>query len=139
MPRSRSRSKSRPVPDKVVNKSLWLKARREANARYKVHSAYKSGFIVQRYKELGGKFRGTKPQKKGLSRWYKEKWVNQRGQSGYENKSDIYRPSKKITNKTPTTWKEISTKEIKRARRVKSTKGRVKKFKRSRSRLRKTK
>ena len=55
--------------------------------------------------------------------------MNQRGTIGYKYKSDIYRPSKRITSKTPITHKELSKKEIKRAKNEKYTKGRVKRFK----------
>ena len=53
-------------------------------------------------------YKGKKTQKKGLSRWFKEKWVNQRGEVGYKYKNDIYRPEKKITRKTPKTHGELT-------------------------------
>ena len=102
------------------------------------HSAYRSGILEQKYKnafkkKYGGKnpYTGKKTKKKGLSRWFSEKWVNQRGDIGYKYKSDIYRPSKRITKKTPITHTELSKKEIKRARRIKKTKGRVKRFRKT--------
>ena len=63
-----------------------------------------------------------------MKRWFAEKWVNQRGKVGYKYKNDIYRPSKRITKGTPLTHKELSKKEIKRARTMKYKRGRVKKF-----------
>ena len=42
---------------------------------------------------------------------------------------DVYRPTKRITKDTPTTFNELSKKEIKKAQQEKKTKGRVKKFK----------
>jgi hypothetical protein len=99
------------------------------------HSAYRSGIVVQKYKNEFAKrypqkepYIGEKPKKKGLTRWFNEKWVNQRGDIGYKNKNDIYRPSIRVTKKTPTTHNEISDKELARARREKYTKGRVKRF-----------
>ena len=68
-----------------------------------------------------------------MKRWFAEKWVNQRGKVGYRYKSDIYRPSKRITKDTPTTHREISKRELKRARREKKRTGRVKKFKRKKT------
>ena len=69
------------------------------------HSAYRSGILVRRYKEAFFKkhgnnisYRGNKKENEGLSRWFKEDWKNQRGQSGYQKKGDIYRPTKRITN-----------------------------------------
>ena len=34
--------------------------------------------LVKEYKEAGGKYSGKKDDKKGLGRWFKEKWTNQR-------------------------------------------------------------
>ncbi len=110
------------------NKDLWNKAKEEANKHYKKHSAYKSGFIVKYYKDHGGTFIGKKHVKVGLSRWFLEEWTNQRGETGYKNKSDVYRLNKKITSKTPKTWKQLSNNQIIKAKRAKSRNGRVKKF-----------
>lgn len=66
--------------------------------------------------------------KTGLARWFREEWVNQRGEVGYTHKSDIYRPSKRITNKTPITHGELKVSEISRARREKSRTGHVNRF-----------
>jgi len=111
----------------ILNKDLYSKAKKKYSKLKP--SAYKSGLIVKEYKRLGGKYSGKKPQKKGLSRWFKEKWRNQRGEVGYKKKGDIYRPTKRITKKTPTTIKELSKTQIKKAMKEKKTKGRVKKFK----------
>ena len=67
----------------------------------------------------------------GLNLWYASDWNNQRGETGYKYKSDIYRPTKKVSSKTPTTFKELTKKEIESARREKASKGRVKEFKKS--------
>ena len=106
------------------------------------HSAYRSGIVVQKYKKAfktkyGNKnpYTGKKTKKKGLGRWFAEEWTNQRGKIGYKYKSDIYRPSKRITKKSPITHSELSKKEIKRARRIKRTKGRVNRFKKQTKKL----
>jgi hypothetical protein len=98
------------------------------------HSAYRSGILVQKYKEAYKKkynsddaYEGTK-NKEGLERWFKEDWRNQRGEVGYKKKGDVYRPTKRINEKTPTTFKELSQKEIKKAMEEKRKTGRVKKF-----------
>ena len=59
----------------------------------------------------------------------RERWVNQRGEVGYKYKSDIYRPTVKVSKDTPTTFKELTPTEIEKARREKYLKGRVLKFK----------
>ena len=71
---------------------------------------------------------GEKNIKTGLSRWFKEEWKNQRGEIGYKNKNDVYRPTKKITSKTPLTFKELTKKELENARKEKARKGKIFKF-----------
>ena len=99
------------------------------------HSAYRSGILVRRYKEAflkkhgnNNSYRGNKKETEGLSRWFKEDWKNQRGQSGYQKKGDIYRPTKKITNKTPATYQELTKKQLTNSKKEKKETGRVKKF-----------
>merc|ERR1711965_198967 len=70
-----------------------------------------------------------KIEKNGISRWFDERWTNQRGEIGYKNKNDVYRPSIRITKNTPTTFSELNKKQIKRARTEKYRKGRVGRFK----------
>ena len=113
---------------KILNTELWQLVKMIADKVYKKPSAYKSGYMVKLYKRLGGEFAGTKNKKKGLTRWFAEDWTNQRGQVGYKYKSDIYRPQKIISDETPTTYKELTQKQIKTARRKKAETGRVNKF-----------
>jgi hypothetical protein len=118
------------------DKKMYSKIKIKLWKKYPKHSAYRSGLLVKTYKtdfvKKYGKqkqpYTGAKTKKKGLQRWFDEKWVNQRGEVGYKYKSDIYRPSKKITSKTPKTHKELSKKDIKKARTMKYKKGRVNKF-----------
>lgn len=120
------------------NIKLYNKTKKQVYKKNPKHSAYRSGILVQTYKKKfknkygtrKSPYKGnkTKTKKNGLSRWFKEKWVNQRGQIGYKYKSDIYRPSKRITKKTPLTHKELSKKEINVARTKKYRKGRVFRF-----------
>lgn len=118
---------------------MYNKTKKMIYKKYPKHSAYRSGILVKTYKKEYMKkygknkepYRGKKSKKEGLKRWFREKWVNQRGEVGYKYKNDIYRPSKRITKKTPITHKELSKKEIKRARREKYSKKRVKKFKKN--------
>tara|TARA_R110002073_G_scaffold253016_8_gene415690 strand:- start:6799 stop:7170 length:372 start_codon:yes stop_codon:yes gene_type:complete len=122
-----------PVPR---DEKLYNKTKRYIYKKYPKHSAYRSGLLVQEYKKRFSKkygkkrdpYIGKKTEKKGLGRWFREKWVNQRGEVGYRYKSDVYRPSKRITKKTPKTYKELSKQQIKNARSKKYRKGRVNKF-----------
>lgn len=118
------------------DQKLYDKVKKEIYKKYPEHSAYRSGILVKTYKEkyekkYGNKnaYEGKKDKTKGLGRWYAEKWKNQRGGVGYKTKSDVYRPTKRITKDTPTTFKELSDEEIKKARSKKYRKGRVDKFK----------
>jgi superoxide dismutase, Cu-Zn family len=121
-----------PIPR---DKKLYNKVKKQIYKKYPKHSAYRSGLLVQKYKKdfkkKHGKknpYIGNKTKKKGLRRWFDENWVNQRGEVGYKYKNDVYRPSKRITKKTPITHNELTKKEIKRARKIKYTRGRVKRF-----------
>lgn len=114
---------------------LYDNVKQNIYRKYPKHSAYRSGLLVQAYKKAfrkkyGSKspYKGKKPKRSGLARWYKEDWRNQRGGIGYQYKSDIYRPTKRITKKTPITFSELSPREIRRARRSKSRTRRVSRF-----------
>ena len=117
------------------DKSLYNKVKQQVYKKIPKHSAYRSGIVVQKYKQLFNKkhphknpYIGKKTKKKGLSRWFKEKWRNQRGKVGYKYKSDVYRPTRRITKKTPRTFKELGRRRIKKARSIKYRKGRVAHF-----------
>ncbi len=111
---------------KILNQRLYEKAKKKySNMK---HSAYKSGLVVKEYKRLGGKYGGKKPKKTGLSAWYSEMWRNQRGGVGYKKPFDIYRPTKRVTSKTPKTFKQLGKKRIKKAMKEKKKTGRVKNF-----------
>ncbi len=121
---------------KPKDKKLYELARKQVYSKYKKHSAYRSSALVKKYKELYKKkynsnvaYSGKKSDKKGLSRWHKEKWRNQRGGVGYKKKGDVYRPTTRITQKTPKTFGELSRASIRKAQKEKLKTGRVKKFK----------
>lgn len=122
------------------NKRLYAQVKALADAKFDSSGIYKSSWIVREYKKRGGKYIGSKPKSSGLKRWYKEKWVdlnrpikNSAGKTiGYKEcgrssaKSKGYplcRPSKRVSPKTPRTYKEISKNSIRKA---KSQKRRVK-------------
>lgn len=118
-----------------ADSKLYNKVKKQIYKKYPKHSAYRSGILVRSYKEQFKKkygnikpYIGTKTNK-GLTRWFLEGWRNQRGEVGYKFKSDIYRPTKRISKSTPTTFAELSKKQLTRARKTKASKGRVKKFK----------
>ena len=85
----------------VDNPELYSKAKQIADEKYSKPSAYKSGFIVKTYKDLGGTYTDDK-QPKNLKRWFKENWKDIGGLE-----YPVFRPTKKISKDTPLTPDEI--------------------------------
>jgi hypothetical protein len=115
-----------------INIKLYEKVKLLANKKFKSNSGiYRSSWIVKEYKKRGGKYKGKK-NKSGLTRWYKEKWVNlnKRDKNGKytacgrksstTSKYPLCRPTKRINSKTPRTIYEISKKSISKAKKDKS-------------------
>tara|TARA_B110000305_G_C19462133_1_gene655262 strand:- start:5219 stop:5593 length:375 start_codon:yes stop_codon:yes gene_type:complete len=122
--------------NKPVDSKLYNKIKDNVYKEIPKHSAYRSGIVVQKYKKAFSKkygnkkpYTGKKTKKKGLTRWFDEKWLNQRGEVGYKYKNDVYRPTRRVTKNTPTTFNELKPNEIKRARNEKYTRKRVRRFK----------
>lgn len=95
------------------DEGLYAKARQIADETYKKASAYKSGFIVKKYKELYKEKYGTDDAYKGagkaagaLTRWYKEGWQSVGGDY------PTYRPTVRVSPLTPKTVDEISVKRL---------------------------
>ena len=63
-----------------------------------------------------------------FSGWFLENWKSDTGKYRYTSQSSVYRPTKRFTKKTPKTFSEISKKELKHAKYMKKTHGRVNKF-----------
>ena len=92
-----------------ANQKLYEKAKAIADEKYAKPSAYKSGFIVKTYKDMGGTYIDDN-QPKDLKRWFLEDWVNLAKQYEYP----VMRPSKIISSKTPLTVAEISPQKLKK-------------------------
>ena len=117
------------------DKRLYEITKKYIYNKYPNHSAYRSGLLVKEYKRRFSQkygntnpYIGTKTKKVGLDRWFSEKWTNSRGEVGYKYKNDVYRPTIRITKKTPITYEELSLKQIKKARQTKYRKGRISHF-----------
>ena len=92
----------------IDNPDLYEEAVAYADNIFKKPSAFKSGFIVKKYKELGGTYTDDgKP--KELSRWFKEEWKDV-GNKEYP----VFRPTKRITKDTPLTPEEIKPANLKK-------------------------
>lgn len=116
-----------------VDKELYENIKKKVWKQYEKPSAYRSGALVKEYRKQFKEKYGDKPAYKGekkgnLKRWFEEDWRNQRGEVGYKYKSDVYRPTKRISKKTPATFSELSESKIKKARRKKALFGRVNRF-----------
>lgn len=97
------------------DKDIHDKAKKLADKTYTRHSAYKSMYIVKKYKDMGGRFH-TKKNKDGVKRWNNEKWIqvipyitkNKLIACGLNNKEKkVCRPFYRVNEKTPITIDEI--------------------------------
>ena len=121
---------------KPTDKKLYDKVKEKVFKENTINSAYRSGLLVKEYKKQFSKKYGVDAESytqgskepSGLTRWFLEKWRNQRGGTGYSKLGDVLRPTKRITKDTPKTFKELSKKDIEKAVKEKKTKGRVNKF-----------
>jgi hypothetical protein len=119
-------SKKRSNP---TNMSLYNKVKKIAKQKFDVWpSAYASGWMVKEYKKRGGGYSGKKtPKNTGLNRWFDEKWINvcklpkkvscgrpSTSISKWKKTYPYCRPSKRITNSTPSLSSGLTKKEIKR-------------------------
>jgi len=93
---------------KVLDEKLYKYAKKLADKVYDKPSAYKSGFIVKKYKELGGRY-ANDHKERTLGRWFKEKWTD----VGHK-KYPVYRPTVRANYKTPLTVYEIDPRNLKR-------------------------
>jgi hypothetical protein len=129
------------MAERAMDKKLYSSVKKLADKKFSSKTGvYKSSWIVREYKRKGGRFRGSKPSgSTGLQRWYREKWVDLNrpirsksgktigykscGRSRVKNSKEKYplcRPSRKITSKTPKTYRELSSRRIESAKRKKS-------------------
>jgi hypothetical protein len=110
-----------------TNKKLYDKIKEEAKRKFKVWpSAYASGWVVKEYKSRGGKYVGKKSSSSGISRWYKEKWIDvcklpkkvscgrTKLSRSWKKNYPYCRPSIRVTSSTPKLSSELTRKEIKK-------------------------
>ena len=97
----------------VLDKKLYEQVKQKADEIYKKSSAYKSGYIVKTYKELGGRYADDN-ESKNLKRWYKEKWEDV-GNQAYP----VYRPTVRVNKNTPLTINEIKPSNLKQQIKIK--------------------
>ena len=109
------------MPTPSDNK-LYEETKKDIMKIYKKSSAYSSGAIIKQYKKDFLKKYGPNispyiddNNPKNLKRWFKEKWIDVSPLIGIKGNEHypLYRPSKKISDNTPTTYQEIPLKRLK--------------------------
>ena len=63
-----------------------------------------------------------------LKRWFKEDWKTLSGDKDYSNGDRTFRPTKRVSSKTPVTASELTGAEKARARKEKRERGRVSRY-----------
>jgi len=123
------------VKNKPKDQTMYNRIKASVYKTNPKHSAYRSGQIVKKYKAAykkkygnGSAYTGTKT-KDGLTRWYKESWETEKGKKTYAEGGTIFRPTKRISKKTPATMSELTKKQKASAIKEKKSKGRVGKYK----------
>ena len=100
--------------------AAYRRAVKQADAEYGTKSSiYRSGRIVAIYKSLGGVIEGRTSAKQGLSRWFREQWIQVvpyqekglivtcGGRHLNKNAGKACRPLRRITKATPITIPEL--------------------------------
>ena len=73
--------------------------------------------------------------KKGLAlkRWFKEDWKTPSGKKDYSGGESTFRPTKRVSKDTPSTWSELTPAQKARAAKEKREKGRVSRYKKKKA------
>jgi len=64
-----------------------------------------------------------------LKRWFKEDWRTPSGKKDYSGGENTFRPTKRVSKKTPKRWSQLSEADKNNAKKEKNTKGRVSRYK----------
>ena len=83
--------------------------------------------LGQQEQEVMGRVRKTQAGL-NLKRWFKEDWRTLSGDKDYSKGDRTFRPTKRISSKTPVTAGELTEAEKRRARKEKREKGRVSRY-----------
>jgi hypothetical protein len=96
-----------------TDQKLYEEVKTDMDNIYDKPSAYRSGAIVKEYKNRGGTYIEDN-KSKNLERWFKEKWKNINPiVSDDKDMYPTYRPTKRISDKTPTLLQDIPIDRLK--------------------------
>jgi len=96
----------------ILNPDIYERAKKTVYAQYKKPSAYRSGALVKKYKELGGKYSDEiNKNQSALNRWYMEKWKDV-NPNKTKNSYPVYRPTVRVNENTPLTLDEVDKKNL---------------------------
>lgn len=116
----KTKSKSKDIKYKksiILDPDIYEEAKDIVYSQYTKPSAYRSGALVKKYKELGGRYKGEY-KKTPLKRWFDEKWTDVNPMKN-EDSYPVYRPTVKVSRYTPLTLKEVDPKDLKRKAKLK--------------------
>ena len=110
------------VPSEALDRALYeeIYTRLKRNLRGRRWGAYTSGRLVQEYKARGGRYRGGQGATKGLSRWFREKWIDvctgqpcgrRRGKRSRSRPFPYCRPTVRVSSRTPRLASHVSARE----------------------------
>ena len=104
-----------------INKTLYNRIKNKIKHKVKRWvDAYAYAQLVREYKRKGGKYRYSRFGKEGLTRWFKEKWIDVctgkvcGRKKGSKRKYPYCRPSIRVNAKTPKKASQLTRSEIKR-------------------------
>jgi hypothetical protein len=92
----------------IDDQRLYDRVKKRADTIYAKPSAYKSGWIVKTYKELGGTYSEDNQPKK-LKQWYDAVWKSVAEKDQYP----VLRPTVRVNKTTPLLPSEIDPKNLK--------------------------
>lgn len=111
--------KMSPIP---CDKKKYAAVKSRIYAKYAKHGAYRSSAVVKAYKASGGRYCGGSKASGGLTRWHKEKWKSEKGKKDYGGrKVGNFRPTVKVSSKTPKLMQNVSKADRAKARARKRT------------------
>ena len=116
-----------PKGQQPTDLKLYEEAKRQVYAQYKKPSAYRSMALVKKYKQLGGTYEPVRKEQTindfPLLRWQHELWADinpQKTKTSYP----VFRPTLRVSEKTPKTKAEIDPKRLaEQAKRKQTIKG----------------